>query len=265
MRRFINGEALLQCLVLGEVAGAFLHILLTGQITHYVHPRMVPYIIVALILLGGMLVFGLPDVFKPRHQFRITPSLFLLMALTLLFTSQKAIGQQKEKVDRLGEHTSYKKEQTLEQAKVKETKLKETKLKEAKLKESKVKEAKGEEGEILVIRDEDFGRWYKKIYSEGSAYEGKKIRLKGQVLRVPELGTDEFIPSRRIMICCAADATAYGFVCRSPLASQLIEEEWVMVTGILHWEEYLGEEMPVLEALEIDRVEPPIEEYVTFY
>ncbi len=262
MRRFINGEALLQCLVLGGMAGGLLQVLLTGQLTQYVHSRMVLYIIVALILLSGMLVFGVSDLFKPKHRLHITPYLFLVMILTLLFTSQKTIGEQKERVEKLKASKMNQEDWVFKEGKTLE-KISEGNKKVQSL--NFLGESKEDKGEILVIKDEDFGRWYKKIYEEGRAYEGKKIRLKGQVLRVPELRTDEFIPSRRIMVCCAADAATYGFVCRSPLASKLLDEEWVIVTGILHWEDCLGEEMPILEALQVEKAEPPLEEYATFY
>ncbi|PHV71982.1 TIGR03943 family protein [Sporanaerobium hydrogeniformans] len=234
MKRYLNVGVLLKLLVVIGIGGVFGKLLLNGNWATYMHPRMVPYIAIALMLLSGMTFFEIPQVWKPSHHLKMMPALLLLVILMVLVVGEKVIGKDKAIETMSQQSKEQRKAETFSQT------------------------------DRIEIADEDFGKWYIKIYEEAKLYEGKKIRLKGQVLHDPELGSDEFVPSRRVITCCAADAGSYGFVCRSPQASSLKEDEWVWVTGTLYWQEILGEEIPVIEAIAIEKAEPPIEEYATF-
>lgn len=119
---------------------------------------------------------------------------------------------------------------------------------------------------VIQIADEDFGLWYVDASGTPDKYEGKTVRFKGMVHKSPRVGTDEFVPGRFAMVCCADDITFVGFLCRGANVKKLTDRGWYWVTAELHTEyveAYRGEG-PVLYCKAIEPAEKPAEEVVTF-
>ena len=118
----------------------------------------------------------------------------------------------------------------------------------------------------ICVDDIDFGLWYMDMQDHPDRYRGKRVQIKGMVIRSREDGAHYFVPGRKAMTCCADDIRFLGYLCRSDQAPKLTEGEWVRVTGTVK-EEYNSVYQgrgPVIWAQEIEKADPPEEELVFF-
>lgn len=118
----------------------------------------------------------------------------------------------------------------------------------------------------ICVDDIDFGLWYMDMQDHPDRYRGKRVRIKGMVIRSREDGAHYFVPGRKAMTCCADDIRFLGYLCRSDRAPELTEGEWVLVTGVVKEENnvvYQGTG-PVIYAQDIQKADPPEEELVFF-
>ncbi len=111
------------------------------------------------------------------------------------------------------------------------------------------------DAETVDILPEHFGIWYIDALRSPSRYDGKKIRVTGEVRR----GEGLCRVGRLSMVCCAEDMTFYGAVCRGAEADKWQEGDWVTAAGTVRIEQlpvYHGEG-PVLLVTEWEAAEPP--------
>ena len=86
----------------------------------------------------------------------------------------------------------------------------------------------------ITVSNDDFGKWTSEVYVYPEKYEGYTIVMTGYVLKEPDwFEEDEFVPARLMMTCCAADLAPAGLICKYDKVSELQEESWVTVEGIL--------------------------------
>lgn len=120
--------------------------------------------------------------------------------------------------------------------------------------------------DIIHIEDIDFGIWYIDMMDHLDRYVGKKVKLRGQVLKSRNLNASYFVPARKAMTCCADDIQYIGYICKKTDAKKLRVGSWVDVTAEIK-KEYMDvyqEEGPVLYAIEITPAEKPEQELVYF-
>ncbi|MBD2868069.1 TIGR03943 family putative permease subunit [Paenibacillus arenilitoris] len=94
------------------------------------------------------------------------------------------------------------------------------------------------------------------------AFIGKEVELTGFVYREDDMGEGRFAVSRFAMNCCSADAMPYGLMIEWPKAIDYANDEWVTVKGKLVASTYLENEIIMLEATKLERVEAPESPYV---
>ena len=67
----------------------------------------------------------------------------------------------------------------------------------------------------VVIEDDQFGTWYLDTMEHPERYDGRRLKLKGQVAYMKELPKKCYILSRQAMTCCADDIGGIGYVCKT--------------------------------------------------
>lgn len=117
----------------------------------------------------------------------------------------------------------------------------------------------------LDINDDDYGLWYMDFMDNPERYEGKTITVKGEVLRIGDVGANAFILGRYAMVCCANDTSMVALLCEGKQAKQLKLHDWVKITAYIHIEEdNKGEVFPVMVVKELENVEPMEDPLVYF-
>lgn len=119
----------------------------------------------------------------------------------------------------------------------------------------------------IVLDDNNYYEMLVAIYSNPELYEGSTIELKGYAADLEGLSSDQFILSRLVMLCCAADATAAGLVCDgSEINAEYINNSWYEIEGVIEVHDItLNDEVyktPVIKISESNNIEAPDTPYI---
>ena len=123
------------------------------------------------------------------------------------------------------------------------------------------------DADVINIEDEDYGIFFVDARDNPDRYDGKTVRIHGQVYKSRDPKSDVFIPGRMAMTCCAEDMQFIGFLCKSSQTRRLKAGSWVNVTAEIRFEkahEYNDETGPVLYATKVEDAEPSAMEWVAF-
>ena len=123
------------------------------------------------------------------------------------------------------------------------------------------------EKDYIEIEDKDYAIWYTDMNEDEEKYYGKTLKIKGRTLLGGGLGDDEFVIGRHIMTCCVEDIQFGGLVAKYDKAQDLEHGGWVVMTAEVRREfspmyQSIG---PVFHVLELEKVEPLVEDVATFY
>lgn len=99
---------------------------------------------------------------------------------------------------------------------------------------------------MLKMTDEDYTIYYEEINQNLSNYLGKKIQIKGFVLKEESFTEQQLVISRFLITHCVADASIVGFLTEFPEAPMLTEDTWLEVVGTIGQTTYGGASLPVI-------------------
>lgn len=294
MRR-INWEAFIQSLILIGCAIGLAALLITGQIRSYVHPRIEKYAWFAVIALILMAASMLPMIRQPKRKNNWLPLYIIIIPLLTGFimpatTNMSSLQMDNSLIPKSSaalssispDSNSTETADTSDSSASISTTTTEpfssgtaagnTSLSSGITTASTAtgttaaSETAGNGG-IEVVKDDQFLVWCTKVSNNLSDYVGKTVKVKGFVYREKEFASNEFVPARKCMVCCAADITACGFLCRSSDAQKWADNTWVWVTGVIQ-KEYSKDyqtDVPVLKAVKIESAEKPENELAYLY
>ncbi len=115
----------------------------------------------------------------------------------------------------------------------------------------------GHGGTLVFDQDNYYENLYN-IYKDLDAFVGRDVELTGFVFKDSDtLQGDEFVAARLLMVCCAADMQTVGLLCRWTSAGELEPDTWVRVTGTLDKLMLDGEYVPVIMARSVEETVPP--------
>jgi uncharacterized repeat protein (TIGR03943 family) len=92
-----------------------------------------------------------------------------------------------------------------------------------------------------------------------SARAGREVSFVGFVVRTPEMPPDEFLLSRFVVSCCAADALSTQVRVVGAPPGRLAADDWVRVEGHIY---PLGREV-IVDATSVSKVARPAHPYLT--
>lgn len=91
---------------------------------------------------------------------------------------------------------------------------------------------------------------------------GQEADVVGFVYRDPRFEDNQFMVGRFTLTCCVADALAIGVVVQTESTFSLEDDTWVRVSGTFSEGALADQEMPVLLANSIERVQEPEQPYL---
>ena len=111
-----------------------------------------------------------------------------------------------------------------------------------------------------LINENNFCEAIKNIHDDIDNNINKTIKISGFVFRMPDFKDTYFVCGRNV-IKDSEDMVA-GILCETNDASNLLDNEWVEITGIISKCEYNGE-MPVIKIGSIEKITAPNNTFVT--
>jgi uncharacterized repeat protein (TIGR03943 family) len=106
--------------------------------------------------------------------------------------------------------------------------------------------------------------WVKLFFFEEdlNPFIGQQASVVGFVYRDPSLPQGQFLVSRFILSCCAADGYAVGMIVDSPQADSFEEDTWIKVSGTMDVVSFNGSASPLIHAETIEVVPQPEQPYL---
>ena len=122
--------------------------------------------------------------------------------------------------------------------------------------------------ETINMTNENFVNNYEDIYGNAHNYFGRAINMKGFIYKQKGLNEEEFILSRILVSCCAADAQLVGVLCGYSQGKMFTEGTWVNIEGILREKEYKDAKsgevsiIPIIKVGKIEKIDDQDNEYI---
>lgn len=297
-RRF-NIDVVLKLIILLGFALFFFITIWTGKVQLFVHPRIVPYLKFGIVAMIVMSLFLLRDVFKPqRKKVNVFQYLFFIIPLIMAFSlpakdissSSMSFGnmnvagqvsstskEDASNVDNLDnsnttdelsvdgsssdnssnansvsdDTSSVNNNQNTDKSLIDDDETEDDSLKL--------------QGDTVVMDDNNFVKWVQEIYNNPSKYEGKKIKVTGFVFKGTQFKSNEFVPARLMMVCCAADMSPIGLLAHYNNASELKQDSWFKFSGKIVKGEFNGQQTAVIDIESVEKTAKPKNEYVYPY
>jgi putative membrane protein len=269
VKKKLNLNELIWFLILIGFTCYFYMIISTNKITLFVHPKMVKYVKFALYFFIILVIFQGKNIFTNKKTKTLKLGYVMFLIPLTLGVQLKSEGVSIDSVINKGfSLTSQLKINTLkhkhitltdgtEVCKHDEEEVYSTENMDGILKKS-LESMKPIEGGIIDMVNEDFINTYEDIYGNPYNYVDRVINMKGFVYKQEGLSKDEFILSRILVSCCAADAQLVGILCNYTEGDGLSQGTWVNIVGTLVEREYkesITGEVSVIPMIKVDKIE----------
>jgi TIGR03943 family protein len=292
MRTNINKQSLLEALSLGLFSALMLYLLISGKYLSYVTPKMAPYLFSCSLIMLLWAVSKLSEIKMPAHRVRVTHCLVLIVPILFTFLPHSSVsssGFSSLKLDAVVSGSVLPSINREDTATVQSTapsssggSLQSKAAPTPSVSPSAAPSSSGKDdgkaqSDDLVkkynltfaadgsidVPHEKYYQWLSEIFINMNKYEGVKVTIRGFVFKESNtMSTDQFVPARMLMSCCAADLVPCGIICSYDKASALQEGSWVTVTGTIHVSEYQGRTEPQILVTSVSPAEKPKDEYV---
>ena len=115
--------------------------------------------------------------------------------------------------------------------------------------------------EYIEITNENYSTILKSVHENIDTYVGKRIKFSGFIYRVYDIGENQFVLARNMLIDSNNQTVVVGFLCTCNNADDYKNYTWVEIDGIITKGNYHGD-MPILQIENIKKIEKPNNEYV---
>ncbi|MDP4088294.1 MAG: TIGR03943 family protein [Bacillota bacterium] len=246
MVKKFDRDALIWTAILLLILYSFARMIYSGDIKNYIHPDMVKYTVFGTLAIFLMVLNGLGQIFKESSHDKIRFGYLLFLLPVLIYLLLRPSG--------LSESTAVNRGVNLLFYKT----LGSTELGHNHTHEHGDGNMVIDRGTI-IIGDNNFFTSIKEIYGNIQKYKDNAVDIKGFVLI--EKGVDkEFILSRMIISCCAADTEVIGIKCQYDKLQGLSGGQWVQVRG--RFKQSKPDSLPVLSVEGLKVIEKPQNNYI---
>ncbi|MFA5528810.1 MAG: TIGR03943 family protein [Peptostreptococcales bacterium] len=272
-----NPQVFLEILCYCFLGGLMLYLVRSGRYLSYVTPRMKPYLYFMAIVMLLWVCVSLFRLFRPQYRVRSAHCFILVIPIMLLLLPHKTLSASDISANYMGGNTFSMQQQPSSQNTMEAV---EDILPTDSIGEDNINMQMDASDEIpwvdlpgldeakkkITVSNDDFGIWMMEIYMHMEKYQGYSIEMTGSVFKDSEFfKEDEFVPGRQMMSCCIADLSIAGILCRYEGASQLEQDAWVTVEGILSIGQYEYDGYQYDEPqIQVSRIVPaePVEGFV---
>lgn len=238
----INKENLIKIIILSGFTIFFISLIKSGEILHFIHPRLlfpVKFSVILMIAICIIYLFSMKNIDRRPVNYRS----YRIFIIPLVIVILSGIGNNAEHEHNHGHNHSHPIVMEEGRDSINDIKL-------------------CEEG-IIEINNDNYFDALREISSNFEKYEGREISLEGFVYRDEDSKNKEFICGRYLMVCCASDMQIVGFLCRDSSDKDYIKDSWVKITGILRKnEDSTDSDLKYIEVKSSENIKAPREQYI---
>ncbi|MBZ9688956.1 TIGR03943 family protein [Clostridium estertheticum] len=279
MKKKLNLNEFIWFIILIGFTCYFYMIISTNKITLFIHPKMVKYVKFALYFFIVLVIFQGKNIyaFKKAKSLKLGYIMFLIpLTLGILLkpvgvsvdsainkgfslTSQMKISTLKHK------HTVLEDGTEVCDINEKDTHSTENANEQLKMSLESISLLKGK---TINMTSGNFINAYEDIYGNPHNHVGRTINMKGFIYNQKGLNKAEFILSRIVVSCCAADAQLVGILCDYSGEKVFPEGTWINIEGTLGEREYKDAKsgeisvIPIIKVSKAKKIDVNNNEYI---
>jgi putative membrane protein len=225
------------------------YLLSTSKITIFVHPKLAKYSAFSLVVFGELTILQFFNVFtvKTRVKFKKGYILFILALIIGIFIAPGGLNSEiadkkgitlvnSNSIENIGKHIH-----TIDEV---------------------------ISGNVINFNDKNYIHYFEDLSENIDKHIGKKIVISGFVTKGDTLNVNEFIITRLLINCCAADSQVIGVLCRGELNTNLDKDTWIRVEGVVSFKQnkdmnnkVIGK-LPLINAQKITKINKPANPYI---
>ncbi|KEK24664.1 TIGR03943 family putative permease subunit [Bacillus gaemokensis] len=114
----------------------------------------------------------------------------------------------------------------------------------------------------IQVDDKNYIQTMNLIGQDVLGFKGKEITFTGFIYNDKEVQGDKIVVARYGITCCIADASVWGMIVSGNEMKTFPEETWVKVTGVLDETTYKGTLFPLVKVSKVEKIEKPKDPYV---
>lgn len=110
-----------------------------------------------------------------------------------------------------------------------------------------------------IITEDNFTNMLKAIHENIDINIGKTVKISGFVFTMPDFKDNYFVCGRNMLL--SGEEKIVGFLCDYEKAYELLESEWVEVTGTIK-KGFYQTDMPIIQVEKLNKIEAPENTFV---
>ncbi|SCY44349.1 TIGR03943 family putative permease subunit [Alkaliphilus peptidifermentans] len=227
------------------------NLLMTAEILYFVHPRMIKFVIAALLVFILLTIFQVKKLTRRSNSSKIKIGYIMFILPLLIGTTIAPQGLNEEVALKRGISVAN------------------TQSNNTSLFRKTIDESKGfRTEEILDITPDIFDGALSHMKNSVDDYVGQRVRISGFIEKQDTYPTSTFVVARMLMVCCAADTLVKGLLAEWEGIDDFEKFQWVEIEGIIEktefYDDWLGQSYvaPIIKVDTIKEIERPTELYV---
>jgi len=273
----LNIENIIKILILLGFSLFYFRIIVTNEIIKYVHPRIVPFVVLGMIAMVIIALFLIKDSFhSKKKKFKIKNYIIFIIPLIMIFFMQSTSAESTTITSsdiNVNTGSNITSNSNLNNVSTNNTnqdnnsnngltfdlyggKTETNGQGTSDKKELDIKD------NVINVNSKNFVFSLDEILDNPDKYVGLEIEITGFVYKDKTLKENEFIVGRFIMVCCAADLQIAGLGCEGTSLEDYPNDTWIKIKGKIKNDTSDGTADPVIVVEHMEKDLNPDTSYV---
>ena len=273
----LNIENIIKILILLGFSLFYFRIIVTNEIIKYVHPRIVPFVVLGMIAMVIIALFLIKDSFhSKKKKFKIKNYIIFIIPLIMIFFMQSTSAESTTITSsdiNVNTGSNITSNSNLNNVSTNNTnqdnnsnngltfdlyggKTETNGQGTSDKKELDIKD------NVINVNSKNFVFSLDEILDNPDKYVGQEIEITGFVYKDKTLKENEFIVGRFIMVCCAADLQIAGLGCEGTNLEAYPNDTWIKIKGKIKNDTSDGTADPVIVVEHMEKDLNPDTSYV---
>ena len=278
----LNIENIIKILILLGFSLFYFRIIVNNEIIKYVHPRIVPFVVLGMIAMVIIALFLIKDSFySKKKKFKIKNYIIFIIPLIMIFFMQSTSAESTTITSsdinantgsNITSNSNLNNVSTNNTNQDNNSNNKATSLNSTFDLYGGKTETNGQgtsdkkeldiKDNVINVNSKNFVFSLDEILDNPDKYVGREIEITGFVYKDKTLKENEFIVGRFIMVCCAADLQIAGLGCEGTNLEAYPNDTWIKIKGKIKNDTSDGTADPVIVVEHMEKDLNPDTSYV---
>ena len=273
----LNIENIIKILILLGFSLFYFRIIVNNEIIKYVHPRIVPFVVLGMIAMVIIALFLIKDSFySKKKKFKIKNYIIFIIPLIMIFFMQSTSAESTTITSsdiNVNTDSNITSNSNLNNVSTNNTNQYnssnngltfdlyggKTETNGQGISDKKELDIKDN---VINVNSKNFVFSLDEILDNPDKYVGREIEITGFVYKDKTLKENEFIVGRFIMVCCAADLQIAGLGCEGTNLEDYPNDTWIKIKGKIKNDTSDGTADPVIVVEHMEKDLNPDTSYV---